>query len=164
MNIKINEEARTALLKEVQEVSDHYLNLQPADGGWSIKQILEHLYLMEHSVVDIIKKELTSGEDKEAKQRKIELTVDRTVKVDAPDYLVPSDDVAALKEMTEKLEQSHFALQQLAEAYDEEVFAKKALDHPAFGKMNLAQWILFVGYHEMRHTKQIQEVKASLHL
>src|SRR5699024_3953205 len=50
MDIKINEEARTALLKEVQEVSDHYLNLQPADGGWSIKQILEHLYLMEHSV------------------------------------------------------------------------------------------------------------------
>ncbi len=160
--MKVNEEARVALLAEVKDISDTDLNKKPADDAWSINQILEHLYLMEGEIAKIIDDQMISGEEDEAKRRRIELSVNRSVKVDAPEFAVPSEDVVTLDELKEKLAATHASLHAVAEKYSEAEFAKKTLPHPAFGKMSLDQWIPFVGYHEMRHIEQIQEVKTSL--
>jgi len=160
--MKVNEEARAALLAEVKDISDADLNKRPADDAWSIKQILEHLYLMEGEIAKIVDAQMISGEEDEAKRRRIELSVNRSVKVDAPEFAVPSEDFVTLAELKEKLAATHASLHAVAEKYSEAEFAEKTLPHPAFGKMSLDQWIPFVGYHEMRHIEQIQEVKASL--
>ncbi len=162
MDMKVNEEARAALIAEVADVSDEDLNKKPSADVWSIKQILEHLYLMEAAITNTVEKQMMEGEEEEAKKRRIELAVNRTVKVDAPSFAVPSDDKATFKELEEKLATTHASLHALAENYSETELAKKALDHPAFGKMSLDQWIPFVGYHELRHLEQIREVKTTL--
>jgi len=164
MDMKVNEEAREALLNSVRDVQHEPFNQKLASDEWSMKQILEHLYLMEGAIANNIEKQLASGKEEEAKKRPIELSVDRSTKVEAPNAFQPTDDEASILEMEEKLATSHQALQKIANEYSEATLAKKAMPHPAFGKMSLDQWITFVGYHEERHTKQIEEVKEKLGL
>src|SRR5699024_7649053 len=164
MDMKVNEEAREALWNSVRDVHHEQFNQKPAEDEWSMKQILEHLYLMEGAIATNIEKQLASGKEEEAKKRPIELSVDLTTKVDAPKEFQPSDDEASIVEMEEKLATSHQSLQKIANEYIEATLAKKSMPHPAFGNMSLDQWVTFVGYHEDRHTKQIEEVKEKLGL
>ncbi|MFD1040375.1 hypothetical protein ACFQ3N_18525 [Virgibacillus byunsanensis] len=50
----------------------------------------------------------------------------------------------------------------IARNADEQELKEKGLKHPAFGRISLSQAISFVGYHELRHTEQLKEVKEAL--
>lgn len=162
--MKINDKAREELLAEVNELTDDELNTKPAEDQWSVKQILEHLYRMEGGITKTIQKQLAAGKLHEVDDKPIELTVDRSTKVQAPDFAVPSVEFATLTEVKEKLAHTHAALQKFAEQTTDEQLRTKSYPHPVFGEMNLKQWIPFIAYHEMRHTEQIREVKATLGL
>lgn len=162
MEMTINNQARTALLATLDGVTDEAFNQKPAPEAWSLKQIFEHLYLMESAVAKMVETEMTSGREQEVKKRRIEATVDRSIKVSAPEFVLPTDTVATIDEIKEKLMTSHEALHTVANQFTEAELAKKATKHPAFGDLGLDQWIPFVGYHEMRHHEQVNEVKAAL--
>ncbi len=119
---------------------------------------------MENMVVNLLQHALETGEVQEAKKRRIEATVNREIKVDAPDELLPSDEALSIETIKDKLVTSHKQLADFAQEHSAETLIKKALPHPAFGLMSLEQWIPFVGYHEVRHTEQIREVKADIGL
>ncbi|WP_099157413.1 DinB family protein [Virgibacillus ndiopensis] len=157
-----NEKVREALLVEVNEISDNDLNKKPDEKSWSIKQVLEHLFLMEGAIVKTIQDQLKNGEDVNADPKPIELTVDRSQKVNAPDYTVPSDEFFTLDEMKLKLEASRQGLLRLVANTDENELERKGFPHPVFGQMSLSQWIPFIGWHEKRHILQIQEIKEQL--
>ncbi|WP_100011331.1 DinB family protein [Lentibacillus sediminis] len=160
--MQVNEKARGELLKEVNGLSDEVVNQKLAADQWSIKQVLEHLYLMEATVTRTIEKQLANGEATEAKEKPIERTVNRKTKVDAPEYLVPSEDFRTLEELKKKLAATHQGLSDLENRTNNQDLEAKTFPHPAFGDLSLKQWIPFVGYHEMRHTEQIKEVKVEL--
>lgn len=162
--MKINEEARAALLAEVNGISDVDLNKKPAPDQWSVKQVLEHLYLMEGAITKTIQDQLANGEVAEAEEKPIDLTVNRDVKVEAPDFATPGETFATLAELKQKLAATHQGLTDLANKVDETSLEQKTIPHPAFGSMNLKQWIPFVGWHEKRHILQIKEVKETLEL
>ncbi|WP_106498590.1 DinB family protein [Lentibacillus sp. Marseille-P4043] len=159
-----NDQARETILTEVNGISDENLNKKPDEKSWSIKQVLEHLFLMEGAIVKTIADQLENGEDVDTDQKPIEATVDRSKKVEAPDFADPSADYATLDEMKLKLEASHQGLIQLVEKADVDKLERKAFPHPVFGQMSLKQWIPFIGWHEKRHILQIQEVKEALGL
>lgn len=159
-----NDQARQELLQTVAGLSDEDLNRKPADDRWSIKQVMEHLYLMEGAIAKTISHQLKNGETVNAEAKPIEATTNRDVKVVAPDFATPTGDFATLAELEQKLAASHDMLKQVAEEADEADLEAKAYPHPVFGPMSLKQWIPFVGYHEMRHTAQIEEVKEQLGL
>ncbi|MFB4167016.1 DinB family protein [Virgibacillus sp. JSM 102003] len=162
--MEINNQAREELLEIVKGISDEDLNRKPSENRWSMKQILEHLYLMEGAITKNIRSELAQGEVVNIADKPIELSVDRSRKVDAPEFVQPSESFATLEELKHKLEATHNGLSELACTADEKLLAEKGSVHPIFGKMNLKQWIPFVGYHEKRHTEQIKEVKEDLGL
>ncbi|APC47369.1 DinB family protein [Virgibacillus halodenitrificans] len=160
--MQINEQARNELLSEVNGLTAEHLNQKPSKNEWSIKEILEHLYLMEGAITESIQKQLASPEINVVKEKPIELTVNRDTKVDAPSFAVPSEDYATLDELKEKLAYTHGNLEKLVENEDKMAMKNKAFPHPVFGDMSLDQWIPFIAYHEMRHTDQIKEVKKKL--
>ncbi|WP_174616146.1 DinB family protein [Virgibacillus ihumii] len=162
--MKLNERARTTMLAETEGLSDEHINKRPAEDRWSIKQILEHLYLMEGAIAKIIQKQLEEGERKDISDKPIELTVNREKKVDASDFVIPGDDFATRKELIQKLESSHKLLADTAINADETLLEERMYPHPQFGELSLKQWIPFVAYHEMRHTEQLKEVKHDLNL
>lgn len=162
--MEINEQARKELLAEVNGISDENLNRKPAENRWSVKQVLEHLYLMEGAITKSIQGQLADGEVVNADDKPIELSVDRSKKVDAPEFAKPSEEFVTLEELKKKLEATHKGLADLANTSDEKLLAERGFQHPVFSQMSLKQWIPFVGYHEMRHTEQIIEVKTELGL
>ncbi|MBO1912452.1 DinB family protein, partial [Microvirga sp. 3-52] len=147
----INDEAREQLLIEVNSLTDEELNWIPTDNRWSIRQVMEHLYLMESSISKTIKRQLFTGVQKQTSDKPIERTTDRSLKVEAPDFAQPGEVFATLDELKSKLSKSHSQLKTIANTVPEEELAAKSYPHPVFGDMSLKQWIPFVGYHELRH-------------
>ncbi|AXF56893.1 DinB family protein [Salicibibacter kimchii] len=160
------EEARKELLTGVENLSDEQLNREVEEGRWTIAQVLEHLHLIERGLAaPIIQKELANEDSQPARKKKpIELTVDRSVqKVEATGPFVPSNEFMPLEEIKKRLSQSRATLQEALHAVeDESILSQKSAKHPAFGTMDLEQWIEFIGLHERRHLQQIEELKAKL--
>lgn len=155
-----NEIIREEVLQSVAGLSDEQLNEQVEEGRWSIMQVLDHLYLMERSVVHVISDQLANGETKSTSEKPIHLTTNRSTKVDAPSFVVPSNDFITLDEMKSKLAQSRNALLKVVNSADQSVLKQRTYLHPAFGELSLDQWIPFVGLHEKRHLAQIEELKV----
>ena len=162
--MQINEKAREELYIEINELSDESLNKKPSNNEWSIKQIVEHLFLMEGGIAKMIVDNLENGEVVNADLKPIEATINRDIKVDAPAFATPSNDFATLEELKMKLNITHQRLIKIEKASDEKELEVKGFPHPVFGQMSLKQWIPFVGYHEKRHILQIKEVKEKLGL
>ncbi|WP_404451593.1 DinB family protein [Virgibacillus necropolis] len=162
--MQINEEARAELFNEVNGLSDEAFNKKPAEGQWSVKQVMEHLFLMEGAITKSIIDQLENGEVVNAEPKPIEASTNRATKVTAPDFAIPNDDFATLDELKLKLTATHQGLAKVAETADEKQLEAKGFPHPLFGQMSLKQWIPFVAYHEKRHTLQIKEVKEKLGL
>lgn len=160
--MQINEEARAELYNEVNGLSDDELNKKPAEDEWSIKQVMEHLFLMEGAITKTIINQLENGEEVNADLKPIEASTNRSTKVTAPDFATPNDDFATLEELKLKLTATHQGLVKVAENAHESQLNAKGFPHPVFGQMSLKQWVPFVGYHEKRHTLQIKEVKEKL--
>ena len=157
--MNVNEEAREALWHEVNDLTDDELNWKPSADQWSIREILEHLHLMEEGIAKTIQHQLTAGESTCTSDKPIERAVDRSTKITAPDFATPDENFATLAELKEKLAGSHQVLLHIEESVPHEELVAKSYPHPVFGDMNLAQYIPFVGYHELRHIEQIKEVK-----
>ncbi|WP_433742341.1 DinB family protein [Falsibacillus pallidus] len=157
-NIKVRE----AIWETVNGLDDNQLNTRPDSDSWSIMEVLEHLYLMELVLTKGMMKQLESGEEKEAEDKPIQLTVDRSRKVDAPSHVQPTGEIKSIDDMKEKLASSREMLLDFANNADQEKLKQKAMPHPVFGMMSLDQWIPFIGYHEERHRLQIEEIKQKL--
>lgn len=160
--MRINEEAREKLLVAVNGLTDEELNVKPSVDKWSIKQILEHLYLIEGGIIKTIQLELQTGNHKETSLKPIESSIDRSIKVKAPNFAQPSDDFKTLKALKIKLSATHDLLKKITDTTPLEQLEKRAYSHPVFGELSLKQWIPFIGYHELRHVEQIEEVKDFL--
>ncbi|MCM3611182.1 DinB family protein [Planococcus sp. MERTA32b] len=157
MHKEENEAIRRRIFNAVEGMSDEKLNEKPAEGKWSPMQILDHLQLMENVIARNISKELERETSKKAVKKPIQLTVSRAIKVDAPSYTVPSDDFIKLDEMKGRLKKSREYLNAVYDNASEEPLKSKSLPHPVFGNVPLVQWFPFVGLHEKRHLKQLEE-------
>ncbi|MFD1030645.1 DinB family protein [Metaplanococcus flavidus] len=157
-----NERIRRRILESAERFSDDQLNHKPAEGKWSAMQILDHLQLMENVIARNIAKELERGSSKKAVKKPIQLTVSRTIKVDAPSYTQPSADFIDLAEMKSRLETSRNQLNQIFDNASKETLKSKSLPHPVFGKVPLIQWFPFVGLHEKRHFKQLEDTLSKI--
>lgn len=157
-NITVREE----VLQSVSGLSEEQLNKVVVNGHWTIMQVLDHLYLMEQSVVHVISDQLANGKTKTTSEKPIQYTTNRSTKVDAPSFVLPSNDFITLDIMKSKLAASREALINVVNSADQLLLEQRTYPHPAFGELSLHQWIPFVGLHEKRHLAQIEELKAKL--
>lgn len=159
-----NRKVREDVLKSISSLTDEQLNKQVGTGKWSIMQVLDHLYLMERGIVHKMMEAMQQEEDQPTEKKPIELTVNRSVKIDAPSFVVPSDQFISLEEMKKKLNSSRENLENFVAQTDTSKLEKRSLPHPVFGQLDLAQWIPFIGLHEKRHLEQIEEIKQELNI
>ncbi|USK36365.1 DinB family protein [Bacillus sp. F19] len=151
---------RSELLNEVKNMTDKQLNQKPSQDFWSPGQILQHLYLMERVITGGMKQVLMSGEKKEVTEKPLELVIDRSRKVPAPENLKPAEESYVKEELLLKLEESRRELINFAKTAPVQALNEKAMKHPHLGELSLKQWVEFIGYHEKRHLLQIAEVKS----
>lgn len=153
---------REEILKSISNLTDEQLNESVADGSWSIAQVLEHLYIMEVNIAKQILVALNQKEHEEPGSFPLHVVVDRTKKIEAPDYLIPTGNFLTLIELKEKLAASRASLEKITQEHNEEELNQKTFAHRRFGVLTLNQWIALIGYHEQRHIAQIEEIKEAL--
>ncbi|MBM7647682.1 hypothetical protein JOC78_000603 [Bacillus ectoiniformans] len=156
------EQVRQEVLNSVTGLTNSQLNWRPEENSWSIIQVLDHLYLMERAVAKGIVSQLNDDSSEAVEDKPIELTVDRSVKVTAPSFVVPADGEMNVEEVKAKLAESRRSLIEIVNGSDAEALESKSYPHPVFGSLNLKQWVPFIGFHEKRHLDQMNEIKEKL--
>ncbi|WP_342512146.1 DinB family protein [Sporosarcina sp. FSL K6-1522] len=153
-----NNRIRTKLFQSIEGLTDEQFNRTPSNGGWSPKQIFEHLVNMETMVATNIAKELKNPNSPKSMSKPIALITNRLLKVDAPVSTAPTETYKSKLEMQNALYESHLFLLDVYESCSKEVLRSKSCKHPVFGQVPLSQWLPLVGLHEKRHLKQLREV------
>jgi hypothetical protein len=82
-------------------------------------------------------------------------------KITSPQFAVPTKGMKK-EDLLEELEKSRGALmQQLnkAHAFD---LSKLQFPHPVLGRLDMYQWILYIGKHEQRHIRQMERLSSAV--
>lgn len=157
-----NARVRYEVLKSIEGFSEDQLNEKPGEGRWSPVQILDHLQKMEWHIARGVEEEVKKDEQIRALKKPIGLTLNRSLKVEAPGRLVPEERFRTLEEMRHRLDQSHNKLYEVYNAADQGLLVRNSMPHPLFGRIPLIQWFEFVALHERRHLAQLKETLREL--
>lgn len=162
---------RGQLLRAVENLSDDEQGFRPAPDRWSAAQLCEHLSIVEGNVVGLLGKLLAKAGESGASRAEgaafepvsVEEFVERSraAKFEAPERLRPAD-ATPLAESLQRLRDSRAALHGLRPALERADGHALSFPHPAWGPLNLYQWLLFVGAHESRHIAQIESLKETM--
>lgn len=141
---------------------------KPEPGRWSTANVVEHLAIVEGRMAGIllgrINEERAAGLVGETSSTPMLPTLDvarvtdRTTRVQAPDFAIPSGlDAAAA---WTQLEVSTAALRAMLLSGDGLALANVIQPHSRLGPMSVYHWIAFLAAHESRHAAQIREMSG----
>jgi hypothetical protein len=161
------DETRAALLDAVQHVAHDRRDARTGDGRWTVGEVLDHISRVEAGFARLLTKRVSDarakGIGRETEVSSILGTVesgpltDRNRRLQAPEIVVPRQG-ATVAEGLAALEASRAAMR--AAVLDANGVALGAItqQHPYFGTLNMYQWGLFLGFHDLRHAEQIREI------
>lgn len=154
---------RNRLLNEIFGLSYEQLNKKPDEDTWSIAEVCHHLYLTESVFTQAIIYGLNKNNGKKAEPKPVQLAVERSQKVIAPDIVAPDDAPLDSQQIIELLNKSRNQfLKFYNQLEDKSILAEKSAKHPLFGYTPLDQWVDLIYLHEERHIEQIREIKSFL--
>jgi hypothetical protein len=157
--------AQARLLRAADAVSAGQWKSCPGDGAWSAGELVAHLIMVERTII---------GKADRITQKPVRLTPlwkrfhlplalveARLIRLKTPIALDPQlvrGKEAMLAELRDVRERS---LAFLDEAKNRDLSAY-CWRHPLVGNLNLYEWFEMIAAHELRHTKQMQEIAAAL--
>jgi uncharacterized damage-inducible protein DinB len=143
---------------------------RPSDDSWSVAQVFDHLQLSESGIARLLAKRIArakeAGLGPEQSDESMMRSLDFFPVVDgpkrqAPEIVVPRGDLRA-PDVHDALRQSRADLHAALQSGDGLALGEVTATHPALGVINVYQWVLFVGQHEARHTRQVAEIVRRL--
>jgi hypothetical protein len=162
--IKYLEQTRDAIVADTKNLTPAQWNFKAAPDKWSVALTLEHITLAEDDlyqlVNDKVMKSPAGAPDRDvAKMDAMVLAMvpDRSTKRQAPPELVPTGRWTPAETLDHFLQSRARTIEFLRTTPD---LRQHVMDSP-LGPMDAYQWLLFIGAHSDRHTKQILEVEAS---
>jgi hypothetical protein len=163
------DETRARLKERLAGLNTAQENFRPG-GGWSIAEIVEHLAILEGRLLGLMTV-MVSKAEKSGLQRSAENSHFNPVslqqfaersqkeKYNAPEAAQPQGGVS-IKDSLERLQQSRASLRDLQPRFEATDLSSARYPHPAFGPLDLYQWLLMIGFHEARHLRQIEALMA----
>jgi hypothetical protein len=148
------------LLATVTPLDDTRFNKRPSEAEWSIAEIVHHLCLVEERVIKDLEKGLAAEPGKVGFVGRIvptAIVASRIVRVKAPKSVVPNNAPERSK-VIENFEAARTKLKDLCVKHGSKRLRQVVFDHPFLGKIDGTAAVSFVGYHEVRHYKQIREI------
>jgi hypothetical protein len=161
------------LTATVAPLDEELFARQPANGGWSVAQILQHLSWVEERVIQDLEKAISRPPRKISFVRRFvptSIVALRLVRVKAPQAVnpeTPAEQEAAIalpgkNEAISNYNRARNDLKNLCVTHGNNRFRQIVFKHPFLGDIDGIATISFVGYHEQRHYKQIREVLRKL--
>jgi len=134
------------------------------EDGWSVAEIIDHLRLTETSIAGLISKRVrdarANGIGEEQSTESVLKDLDHlgieasTAYIEAPSIVRPRKDVDVAAAIA-GLEVSRQELRAAAASASGLALREIKQKNYAFGDLDLYQWLVFLGQHEGRHTRQI---------
>lgn len=144
-------------------------SFRPDADGWTIAHITEHLGIVAGQFLRLTNKLLAQAEAMNASASS-DLQIGPVIltsaaynpdeKFKAPESALPRGTVS-IADSIEKVQQAHEALLALRPRLEAADLSQVSAPHPAFGPLNLYQWLVLIGVHEERHIRQIEALKAA---
>ena len=174
-----NAEVRRRLVARVERLDDSAQNSRPAEGGWTVAEIVEHLATLERQLSQLATMMLgkvesaasaagggggqsdaagTSGFQPFSLDDLVEQA--RTRKFVSPEQVRPAGGVPVSDSLA-RLRESRAAFEALRPRIERADLSAAVYPHPAFGPLNLYRWLAFIGIHEERHLNQIERLLKS---
>jgi hypothetical protein len=161
---------RNRIYERVENLNDEQAGLRASTEAWSVCEIVEHLALIEEQLSKMMSIMLAKAESAAKKegasvnQQPMEpFTLDQFIersakeKYQAPETVRPAGSIP-VSTLLERLRESRAALHSLQPRLEATDLARAVYPHPAFGPLNLYQWLAFIGLHEERHLRQIESL------
>lgn len=166
------EAARADLLTALDRIDPAYWTERSDTDGWSVRDVVEHLHLVEKSSLRAMFRSLrnakgsgATNESETASLSPLIADIERRMqegKRVAPEYTRPSSE-ASPDELKALLAESRQGLHTWAHEADGAALDMISFPHPALGELSLYGWVVMLGAHERRHTQQIARIVDSLH-
>jgi hypothetical protein len=158
---------RDLMLGGLRGLSETQWRFKPSTEVWSAAEILEHVIVVEDDIVKRIGREVRTGkalppsERPAIRDRVVEMVVTNrtTRRFTAPEVFRPTNRWSTTSALTAAfLQRRRTTLEYLSGTTDD--LRAYAWENPIIGLIDGYQWLLFVGGHCDRHTRQLVELRA----
>ena len=158
---------RRRIYERVADLGDRQAQARPLPDVWSVAEIIEHLSIAEERMLALLTSLLgrgaaaaATGGSSGGSAVSIQVMTDRAgEKFTAPSFMQPTGGVP-LSASLAKLRESRAALLGLRPQIEAADYSHVTYPHPAFGPLNLYQWLAAVEFHECKHLDQLQTIAA----
>jgi hypothetical protein len=139
----------------------------PAAGAWSAGEVTAHLMMAEETILGAVKEMLQKPPFPTPLLKRfhvpLPLSAWRGRKVKTP---IPLDANLVFEKLTalEKLTVTRNATIKFIESTRGRDLSAYRYPHPFLGSLNAYDWFRVIGYHELRHARQIREIVESFRL
>jgi uncharacterized damage-inducible protein DinB len=153
------------LLGLVEGLTAEQWGFHPGEGRWSIGDCLEHVTRVENRVNGFIGQKLEGppaaevpASIREKDAMLLKAVPDRTERRKAPEVALPEGKWADGEQLLAAFRDVRARSLKLAETKAD--LRSYLQPHGAFGDLDCYQWVLLLGLHAERHSRQIEEIKA----
>ncbi len=152
------------LVDTITPIEDPLFSRSPAEREWSIAEIVHHLCLVEERVIKELETELANPPRRIGFLRRLiptPIVASRLLHVKAPRGVVPLNPPPR-GEVIANYDAARSRLKDLCSTHGRNRLKQVIFRHPFLGEIDGTATISFIGYHELRHYKQIREVIKKL--
>jgi hypothetical protein len=160
--------ARASLLSAIDSIPMPLREARPSEDAWSAAEVLEHLARVERGIAKLVALKVNElrarspipMEDPHAAPldpSRFDALAAASVTMDAPERTRPVGEISA-DAARDALVETRRQLREQILAGDGLALSEVSHPHPLFGDLTLYEWILFVGAHEARHTRQLRAI------
>jgi hypothetical protein len=164
-----NAKIRAKLKAVIENLSEEQTNLRLAENGWTIREIVEHISIVESGIATICSKLLQkSVEEKTANDGKANISAEftekakqianrRERKLQAPERVLPGG-ALSIAESLSRMDETFKIFEQIRAGLETIDTQKFKFPHPYLGDLSATEWLSLAGGHEYRHIDQIEEI------
>jgi uncharacterized damage-inducible protein DinB len=157
--------AHTGLLSAADAVPTEEWKTKPGEERWSAAELVAHLMMVERAVIGKADRVAQKPPKRVSLLKRIHIPMvfveSRWIRRKAPAPVEP-EMLHGKEEMLAELR----TVRERSLAFLEETKGRNMGEycwaHPALGTLNVYEWLQFIASHEVRHTKQMREIAASL--
>lgn len=163
--LSLLDDSRTKLFSLVEGLSEEQWAFKPAPERWSVAECFEHIWRSEQALLGAAQQALanppaadwqeqTAGKTERLRQ----VLPNRQGRAPAPQEIRPQGGMTPA-ELIRRFDESRLEISAYVKAMDQPL-KTHLLENPFFGPLTAYDWLLYVPLHTLRHSKQIEEVKA----
>ncbi len=153
--------SRAKLVSISEQIPAERWRQSPGAGAWSAGEVIAHVTVVEQRIVAGARKTMEKSPVHVPLLKRIHkplaIAAWRGFKLKTPIPLDPNL-VAARPESLDRLDAVRLVTLQFIEATRGQDLRVYRFPHPFLGSLHVYDWFRLLGYHELRHAKQIREV------